>query len=218
MYYNNRLHQRRPGEHGEHYQGCALHDLEQQRNTRNSLSPLQSNGSSHHSSMSSLYQRKSRQSTPSSVEKRHSNDNNSNSSVQSKSSHHNSDDSLSRFKALVYESSGNNESRTKSVQSLNNKRNNSQKTFGPVQIKSCDSPDHIIATLFPVTEFITGGKGKCNNRSVSIDSAVTPRKDYRNMRAKSISSDHSSTTKSRSDKPNGIGRLLSVERDFVNLR
>lgn len=220
MYYNTRLHQRRPGEHGEHYQGCALHDLEHQRTTRSSLSPIQSNGSSRYSSLSSLYQRKSRQSTPqsrSSVEKRNSHDDNSNSSVQSKSSQHDSDDSLSRFKATVYESAGHKGSRSKSVTSLNNKRNSPQKTFGPVQIKSCDSPDHIIATLFPVTEFMTGSKGKCNNRGINIENlSATPRKDNRNLRAKSVSSDHSLSTKNRNDKPNG--RLLSVERDFVNLR
>lgn len=237
MFYNKRLHARRPGEHGDHFPGCALHDIEQQQNTRtarSSLSPLQSNGSSRYSSLSSLSQRKSqsRHSTPSiklnGDNKRNSlgdNSNNSNSSVLSNSSIHDSDDSLSRFKAAVNGSGFAN--RSKSVTSLNS-RASPQKQFSPVQIKSCDSPDHIIATLFPVTEFQTGGKGKCLNRSFSHNVTVngssgggTDKRDYhyRNIRAKSTSSDHSSSLKSRSNggRPSN-GRLLSVERDFENLR
>lgn len=238
MFYNKRLHARRPGEHGDHFPGCALHDIEHQHNTRtarSSLSPLQSNGSSRYSSLSSLNQRKSqsRHSTPSiklnGDNKRNSlgdNSNNSNSSVLSNSSIHDSDDSLSRFKAAVNGSGFAN--RSKSVTSLNS-RASPQKQFSPVQIKSCDSPDHIIATLFPVTEFQTGGKGKCLNRSFSHNVTVngtgggggTDKRDYhyRNIRAKSTSSDNSSSLKSRTNggRPSN-GRLLSVERDFENLR
>lgn len=236
MYYNKRLHQRSPGEHGDHYPGCALHDIETGRSQRSSASPMRSNGSSRYSSLSSLNQRKlsSRHSTPTlkltigvngngngktntSISKRDKRDSlgdNSNSSALSNSSVQDSDDSLSRFKAAV------NGSRSKSVGSLNSRISPSKQQYGAVQIKSCDSPDQIIATLFPVTEFQTGGKGKCINRSYSsgLNGSGTGKRDYhyRNGRGHSVSSDNSSSMKSRSTK--SAGRLLSVERDFENLR
>lgn len=220
MYYNKRLHARRPGEHGEHYQGCILHELEQQRNTRNSVSPQRSNGSSRYSSLSSLNQRKSRHSTPTakittSDNKRNSLGDFSNSSVLSNSSVHDSDDSLSRFKALV-NSTRTNANRSKSIPSLH-VRTSPQKQFAPVQIKSCNSPDEIIATLFPVTEFLTNGKGKCFNRSISLGlNGTNGKRDYHYEPAKSTSSDNSSFSRERLGRP--AGRLLSVERDFENLR
>lgn len=244
MYYNKRLHPRRPGHHGEHFQGCILHEIEQQQSERSSVSPQRSSisphrstNSSRYSSMSSLNQRKPWNFSTTTATKSTTNLNNnrnsigdfSNSSVLSNSSVQDSDDdSLSRFRAMIYSSSAKigNSNKSKSTICLNSSRNNEQK--GDSKVRSYDSPEKIIADLFPDVVDHANSKriyvrqtkspsGSCLRGSLGSGlNNLSGQREYKNIRNYSTSSDTSSILKNRPHQP--AGRLLSVERDFENLR
>lgn len=269
LIHNKRLHPRRPGEHGEHYQGCVLHEIEQQQ--RNTLSPTQrSTNSSRYSSISSLNQRRStpsslsnystsstyllngvspKSSTPplkystygSNSSKRNSVGDFSNSSILSNnSSVQDSDDSLTRFKNTLNDAKMANKNQSKSVVCLHThiKANNGtlatngKKNGNTVKFKTYDSPEEIIASLFPSldvtdnkTTYLKKGQslkqaklnGNCRSVCAGLNNCMACQKAENKLRSYSTSSDSSSIARERAQLRQN-GRLMSAERDFENLR
>lgn len=265
LIHNKRLHPRRPGEHGEHYQGCVLHEIEQQHNQRDSLSPThRSTNSSRYSSISSLNQRRTNRSTPSSLSnysmsstylvngssskastpplkyssQRNSMGDFSNTSILSNnSSIQDSDDSLTRLKNNANDSKFD-KNQSKSVVCLhthikaNGNNVSGKKNGSTVKFKAYDSPEEIIANLFPSldvtdskTTFLKKGQslkqtklnGNCRSVCAGLNNCVNCQKIEGKSRSYSTSSDGSSTARERAQHRQ-VGRLKSAERDFENLR
>lgn len=256
LIHNKRLHPRRPGEHGEHYSGCVLHEIEQQQLDRraNSMSPTNGccTSSSRYSSMSSLNQRRHRTMSASptnlvlprptqspflfhskhpvtSTPKRNSVGAFSTASVFSNSSSVlDSDDSMARAK------------KSKSTICLNSSNGgvahkSHTKPNCSVHFESYDSPDAIIATLFPDIDFKettylrkghgaaemakrknTGKLPAANYRSASALANLGS--ESRKARSCSTSSDTSSQPRFYQRPSYSTGRLASIERDFESIR
>lgn len=288
LYHNKRLHPRRPGEHGDHYNGCVLHEIEEQQYHRNSVSPTTNRCSptSRYSSMSSLNQRRNRNTSTSSMSnhstsnsyltrtppplsfnlrlpitstpKRNSIGDFSNSSAMSNSSVPDSDDSLVRFQnAFFNDVHHSNKVKSKSTICLNTsngetgsggggvngKRASSvDKRNSMVTFKTYDSPDEIIANLFPdidykETTYLRKGHGAAqmakyhnhhnykiavnnnNNNNASHSALGNYVNDSGKTRSYSTSSDNSCNGRDRLYQRASVGgRLSSVERDFANIR
>lgn len=266
LIHNKRLHPRRPGEHGEHYSGCILHEIEQQKHDRlaNSMSPTNgcATSSSRYSSMSSLNHRRHRpmsasptnlllaRATPpsspfslhsrqpvSSTPKRNSFGAFSSASVFSTSSSvlDSDDSSVARAK---YEPKITNKVKSKSTICLNssaiaNKLNS--KPNCSVHFESYDSPDAIIANLFPdidfkETTYLRKGHGAAemakrkNNGKLAVanyrsaSALANYGSDCRKTRSYSTSSDTSSQQRIYQRPSFSTGRLASIERDFETIR
>lgn len=257
------MHPRRscePGEH--HYHGCLLHDMEEERSTvRNSASPINRSRtpSSQYSSLSSLNQRRQRNNSQNSS---HSTANLSNSRSPSILSNKrysigaypHPSDIINQLFVDVVDSPIKSSIRSKSVGDQSHKEKSksticlrsSSVTAGEngdkmdkrgqhsVTFKCYDSPDQIIANLFPgidkcETKYLRKGHGAAQmarNRSTQRDwpnlmrstSAIDnySTSDMRKLRSYSTSSDNSANSKDRfrSQSNTPTGRLFSVERDF----
>lgn len=256
LIHNKRLHPRRPGEHGEHYSGCVLHEIEQQHHDRRSNSMSPTNGccstSSRYSSLSSLNPRRNRpmsaspRATPppfsfhprqpvTSTPKRNSFGAFSTVSAFSNSSSVlDSDDSMAR---------AGNESKVKSKSSICLNSSNGgvankshSKPNCSVHFESYDSPDAIIATLFPdidfkETKYLRKGLGAAEMAKRKNSSKFAVGTNYRSAsalanygienrktRTSSTSSDASSQQRIYQRQSLSAGRLASIERDFDTLR
>lgn len=263
-----RLHPRRPGEHGEHYHGCMLHEIEENSRSRNSMSPTnRSLNSSRYSSLTSLNQHRYRPAssasnyststlsrspppsayhfTATSTPKRNSIGFYSTSSILSNSSMQDSDDSMTRFKSIFSDANDAGKIKSKSTICLNSsdgdsgvgsRGNSVEKRNGTVTFKMYDSPDEIIANLFPgindkETTYLRKGHGaaqmaKYTNRPAIVNGARSYSalgnyaSDNHKNRSYSTSSEASSNSKERTYYRSSAGssRLGSVERDFENIR
>lgn len=264
LIHNKRLHPRRPGEHGEHYSGCVLHEIEQQQHDRNVNSMSPTNGytsSSRYNSMSSLNYRRPRtmsasptnlflsRTTPqpfnlrplaSSTPKRNSFGTFSNGSVFSNSSSlHDSDDSIAHVRN---DTKMTNKVKSKSTICLNSHIGGHTanklptKPNNTVHFETYDSPDAIIANLFPdidfkETTYLRKGYGaaemakrKNNNRLLTVpnyrsaSALANYGSDNWKTRSYSTSSDTSSQQRIYQRQSLSAGRLASIERDFENMR
>lgn len=270
LIHNKRLHPRRPCEPNEHYHGCFLHEMEEQRtasSSRNSSSPSQCTTPSCRynslSSLSSSTQRQrprsqlnlSRTTTPSTYDAKLSASNKRNSI----GAYPNASDLFSAYYDTVdskapakqtnsrnFDSKSIDKTKAKSTICLNSslvsasatgksdKRHNHTVTF-----KCHDSPDEIIANLFPGideidTPYLRKGHGAAQlakNRTTQKDWSNTPRStsamgnyaassdNNRKNRTYSTSSDNSVNNKERYRPVSSIGsRHYTVERDFDRLR
>lgn len=268
LIHNKRLHPRRSCEPGEHNHGCLLHDMEEERsNARNSASPISRSRtpSSQYSSLSSLNQRRQRNNSQNSS---HSTANLSNSRPPSSASNkrysigaYPSDiinqlfvdvvdsptkSSLRRKKSIVGDQS--HKEKSKSTLCLSSALVTPSESGGKtsdkrgqhtVTFKCYDSPDQIIANLFPgidecETKYLRKGHGAAQmarNRSTqrdwphlvrstsAIDNNYCAKSDMQKLRSYSTSSDNSANSKDRyrSQSYTPTGRLFSVERDFDHL-
>lgn len=261
LIHNKRLHPRRPCEPGEHYHGCMLHELQEQSiNVRNSKSPVNRSRTplSQYSSSSLQSQRRQRQySTSSSNSTLHSprtqtplnwklltDSGNKRYSLgaipstydQINGLFHDAVDSPSK-PSLKSGSSA--KQKSKSTICLNSSLITAteigvkpDKRTNTVTFKCYDSPDEIIANLFPGIDddkdpkYLRKGHGAAQmlkNRSTQRDwpsirsSSATgnyaPSIDNRKMRTFSTSSDNNGYNKDRQR----YGRLYGIERDFDNL-
>lgn len=262
LIHNKRLHPRRscePGEH--HYHGCLLHELEKARNSASPISRSRT-PSSQYSSSTSLNQRRQRNNSHNSS---HSTANLSNSRSPSIASNKrysigaypHPSDIINQLFVDVVDSPTKSSLRSKSVGDQSHKEksksticlSSSLATAGEnggkmdkrgqhsVTFKCYDSPDQIIANLFPgidecETKYLRKGHGAAQmarNRSTqrdwpnlvrstsTIDNYAT--NDTRKLRSYSTSSDNSANSKDRyrSQSYTPTGRLFSVERDFDHL-
>lgn len=265
LIHNKRLHPRRPGERGEHYSGCVLHEIEQQQHDRqaNSMSPTNGccTSSSRYSSMSSLNHHRHRtmsasptnfflsRTTPPpssfslsskrpvfSTPKRNSFGAFSTASVFSNSSSVlDSDDSMAP--RTNNESKITNKVKSKSTICLNSSNGGKlhSKPNCSVHFESYDSPDAIIANLFPdidfkETTYLRKGHGaaemaKRKNNSKfgaanyrSASALANYGSDNRKTRSCSTSSDTSSQHRINQRPSLSTGRLASIERDFEIMR
>lgn len=267
LIHNKRLHPRRscePGEH--HYHGCLLHDMDEERsNARNSASPMSRSRtpSSQYSSLSSLNQRRQRNNSQNSSHSTANLSNSRSSSIVSNKRYstgadpHPSDiinqlfvDAVdSPLKSSLRSKSVGDQSRkgkSKSTICLSsslvtaggeNDCKSDKRGQHSVTFKCYDSPDQIIANLFPgidecETKYLRKGHGAAQmarNRSTlrdwpnlvrstsAIDNYATS--DTQKLRSYSTSSDNSANSKDRyrSQSYTPTGRLFSVERDFDHL-
>lgn len=267
LIHNKRLHPRRscePGEH--HYHGCLLHDMEEERsNARNSASPISRSRtpSSQYSSLSSLNQRRQRNNSQNSS---HSTANLSNSRASSIASNKrysigaypHPSDIINQLFVDVVDSPTKSSLRSKSVGDQSRKeksksticlssslvtavesgsKTSDKRGQHSVTFKCYDSPDQIIANLFPgidecETKYLRKGHGAAQmarNRLTQRDGPNLVRStsaidnyttiDMRKLRSYSTNSDNSANSKNRyqSQSYTPTGRLFSVERDFEHL-
>lgn len=254
LIHNKRLHPRRPCEPGEHYHGCMLHEMQEQaKSARSSKSPSRSRTpTSQYSSSSVLSQRRQRNpSTSSSTSnKRYSLGAFPNTYDQINSLFGDVVDSPSK-PSLKPVSKSNIKQKSKSTICLNSSLITASETGKPekrantVTFKCYDSPDEIIANLFPGIDdekepkYLRKGHGAAQMakiRPMSKDWSIVGRSssatgnyaanaaaaataiDNRKTRLYSTSSDNSGSNKDRYRSQTYInGRLYSVERDFDNL-
>lgn len=270
LIHNKRLHPRRPCEPGEHYHGCMLHEMqEQSTSARSSKSPSRSRTpTSQYGSTSVLNHRRQRNQSTSSINSASYSSRTPTPQFQYSSTNtYNKRNSLGAFpntydqinglfndvvdspskpslKSSVRKSDA--KQKSKSTICLNSsmitaaETGKSEKRPNTVTFKCYDSPDEIIANLFPGIDdeeepkYLRKGHGAAQmakNRPASRDwsnvgrsasatgnYAATVAGDNRKTRSYSTSSDNSGNIKDRHRSQTYInGRLYSVERDFENL-
>lgn len=268
LIHNKRLHPRRPCEPNEHYHGCMLHEMEEQRanSSRNSIaSPSTPNRSatpsSRYSSLSSLaHQRRPRTTSTSSTATSISATPNKRNSIGAYphpsdlfSAYYDTVDSAATTRLYSKNASGGdrtakaaaNKAKAKSTICLNSSlitpsamSKSDKRHSNTVTFKCYDSPDEIIANLFPgigdtETPYLRKGHGAAQmaknrtthkdwtnvgQRSKSAMGNYAASNDGRKLRSYSTSSDNSISGKERSHTIGGTSRLYSVERDFNHLR
>lgn len=274
LIHNKRLHPRRPCEPGEHYHGCMLHEMQEQaKSARSSKSPSRSRTpTSQYSSSSVLSQRRQRNpSTSSSNSALYSTRTSTPHSLNWSTSTSNKRYSLGAFPNTYDQinslfgdvvdspskpspkpvSKSNIKQKSKSTICLNSslitasETGKTEKRANTVTFKCYDSPDEIIANLFPGIDdekepkYLRKGHGAAQMakiRPMSKDWSIVGRSssatgnyaanaaaaataiDNRKTRLYSTSSDNSGSNKDRYRSQTYInGRLYSVERDFDNL-
>lgn len=266
LIHNKRLHPRRPCEPGEHLHGCMLHEMQEQASARSSKSPSRSRTpTSQYSATSVQNQRRQRNhSTSSSNSALY-----SPRTPTPHSSHRSTSTTNKRYSLGAYDqinslftdvvdapsksslksvNKSNTKQKSKSTICLNSSLITAAETGKPekrtntVTFKCYDSPDEIIANLFPGIDdekeptYLRKGHGAAQiSKTRSIHSrdwtiggrsssatgnyaANTIASDNRKTRSYSTSSDNSTNNKDRYRSQTYIhGRLYSVERDFDNL-
>lgn len=240
LIHNKRLHPRRPCEPGEHYHGCMLHEMQEQSSVRSSKSPSRSSKSP------------SRSRTPSGQfcsttilnQKRQHSTSSSNSALYSArtSTPHNENkrNSIGAFPSIydqinslfsdvvdspskpALKSVSNVKQKSKSTICLSTDRSN--KRCNTVTFKCYDSPDQIIANLFPGIDdkeptFLRKGHG-----AAQMAKHRTPQKDWAYVgRSLSATGNYAATSDNRKIRAhstscdNSHRRLYSVEKEFSNL-
>lgn len=245
LIHNKRLHPRRPGEHGDHYNNCSLHENDRQR----SVSPSRCYTPSHYSSMCSLSQSRHRTressvsgslspaasslSPPISFDFKYSVPTSSTPKRYSTASILSNSSAVSG-KTLRAPEKLSSRARSKSTNCLNGGQRD--KRNGTVTFKMYDSPDVIIENLFPginekETTYLRKGhgaaqvakqRGQLGDTYRSASALANYGTEVQPPRTCSTSSENSAVPipKERNYQRVTVnaGRLASVERDFGNLR
>lgn len=235
LIHNKRLHPRRPGERDDHYNSCMLHE----NYTRRSISPIhQSYSSSRYSSMGSLFltPRETRASSVSSYLP-------ASSTPLSAINKSRNELNASSINAQVLSTKA--KSQSSVCLNASSSTPSADKPNGlSVKFKNYDSPDEIIANLFPGinekhTTYLRKGHGAAqksklraaeklteNYRSASalVNYGIeTPTASCRSplplpMRTCSTSSEDSEKIMRQRKISSNSSRLSSVDRDFENIR
>lgn len=272
LIHNKRLHPRRPCEPGEHYHGCMLHEMQEMQaaNVRNSKSPVSRSRTSSTSSSSMLNSRRQRQTSTSSSNsalysprtptpnwkltgdtstpnKRYSIGAFPTSYDQINGMFNDTVDSPSKS-SLKSARNSDAKQKSKSTICLNSSLITASETGKPdkrsntVTFKCYDSPDEIIANLFPGIDddkepkYLRKGHGAAQmvktrpqpqqrdwvicGRSSSAAGNYATASDNRKTRPFSTSSDNSSAMhkdRYHRSQTNISGKLYSIDRDLHNL-